>query len=499
MQNLKPKQEREKGVWILAFALFFAFFVGCLKEEERKVENLSSGEFLGYSGNLELSGFQETHPLEKKEVRVSSPWLISPKLSDPGFSSSRSWIPEFALVVCDEGKIEDDFLVDAFVSVRGSYGGENVLAEGDVGVAGNLKVEGNVRIRGDVVVREGGNFEVEEEGEEEGKVQVEGEVLRGEVLCPDFSGAFERASGFNDNELIPDEFLEDGKLELEGVVLELPSGVYYLRGLKLEGGAELRFSGITFLFVDCSADDSSDNEGSGKGKGKKGKKGGKEKKKECLKVEDGSRLGNFPDLRVFVRGSGKVEGDSEVWGLLWVSDELRVEDRGKIFGGAVASRFKAEDEGAIHRDVVISDTFYFALGKRINLIFDLSHPILRFSNDTPPQWMEDLGVDIIAPFIDGTYLAKITDISVYSSLLASEDIDFIGHIFLSDVSGAILRNEIIADFEIPDEEIKQFLISQEFSEVLTLGVKMRVISIPVKTSLRNFTEFSTWKKFSMLL
>jgi hypothetical protein len=172
--------------------------------------------------------------------------LLSEKIRDRGFEVVRGFIPDYAILAKDEIKLEGEFLVDGFVSLKGEYGGGN-LEVGSVATNGSFKAEGKSKVTGKLFLGPQGVYKIEGGAEVRGGI----ERLTQSIVIPDFESAFLRAKEYNDNEKIPSEFLKDGVLKLEGgKELELPSGVYYLKGIKLGGKSKLKFQGIAFVFLE---------------------------------------------------------------------------------------------------------------------------------------------------------------------------------------------------------------------------------------------------------
>jgi len=356
MNIVKAGERMRKAERFLLVFLFF-FLVSCFEKNDKR--DYSSAK-------------------QSPQINISQDVIISEKVRDRGFRDVRSFIPEYAILACDEIKIEDEFLVDSFVSLKGPYGGDNV-GEGSVATNGKFKAENRSRVTGSLVLGSGGTYEI-------GSGSYVGSVTRvDKLLCPRFEEGFLRASEYNDNDKIPEGFIdEEGNLKLEGgEVLELPSGVYYFKSLKLESGSELRFSGITFVFLECEIC-------GGKGGKGKGKSKDKEENCGCLKVENGSVLGVFPsELRVFVKGKVKVEGKGKIYGFIASESEVKVEDEGEVFGAILASKFKGENKGKVHFDQTFSKLWISWGDKRRAIIAEPRFQILIPSNSGVQDFLSE--------------------------------------------------------------------------------------------------------------
>ena len=131
-----------------------------------------------------------------KETQSDIPFLISSNVRDTAFDSVRAYIPEYAILGCDKVKLESKFLVDGFVSLKGPYGGSNVT-QGSVATNGEFKAESGAIITGKLVL--GPQAVRKIDGASVGSL----ERVTSPIDCPDFSGAFERARFYNDNDRIP--------------------------------------------------------------------------------------------------------------------------------------------------------------------------------------------------------------------------------------------------------------------------------------------------------
>jgi hypothetical protein len=283
--------------------------------------------------------------------------------------------------------LEGEFLVDGFVSLKGEYGGGN-LEVGSVATNGSFKAEGKSKVTGKLFLGPQGVYKIEGGAEVRGGI----ERLTQSIVIPDFESAFLRAKEYNDNEKIPSGFLKEGVLKLEGgKELELPSGVYYLKGIKLEGKSKLKFQGIAFVFLEGGEEKGKEGEDKGKGNGK-GKREGKEKSQEkgeegfCLSVQGESAVGVFPsELRVIAKCGVKVESKSKIYGFVASGGDVKVEGGGEIFGGVLAKKFKGEGKGKVHFDRALSSLWIKWGDGRRGLI-----ALPRFQIITVPQ-DRDLG------------------------------------------------------------------------------------------------------------
>jgi hypothetical protein len=185
------------------------------------------------------------HEAKIGKMSSSLSWfnLFSEKLRNEKFQKVRAFIQDYSVLACESIKLSGEFLVDSFVSLKGLYG-ENNVGIGSVATNEEFIAEGRAKVSGKVALGPRATYKIA------GRAIVGGiEKVSEDFLCPDFEEAFLRAKVQNDNENIPKEYYENGSLNIEdGEVLELPSGVYYLKSLKLEGKAKLVFSGISALF-----------------------------------------------------------------------------------------------------------------------------------------------------------------------------------------------------------------------------------------------------------
>jgi subtilisin family serine protease len=465
--------ERRKR-WDLILFLYFCFsvyFVMCGSDSNKRRED--------YGSKASLS------------PKIST-LFGSEKIRDGGFEVVRGFIPDYAILAKDEIKLEGEFLVDGFVSLKGEYGGGN-LEVGSVATNGNFKAEGKSKVTGKLFLGPQGVYKIEGGAEVRGGI----ERLTQSIVIPDFESAFLRAKEYNDNEKIPSEFLKEGVLKLEGgKELELPSGVYYLKGIKLESKSKLRFQGIAFVFLEGGEEKGKGNE-KGKRNGKeKNRSNGKGKEQEkgegeegfCLSVQSESVLGVFPsELRVIAKCGVKVESKGKIYGFVASGRDVKVEGGGEIFGGVLARKFKGEGKGKVHFDKFLSTSFYMYGNERLGLIFDLRYVILRLSEgveiDSILGTLEESGINVLGPFYDGTYLGRVRDLVAYQSLSRGiEGVKFVGNPFITvdGYRGLASRGEIIVDLE--TEDIQGFL--RDYSGVLAkeLGVRWIIMEVPVRTT-----------------
>jgi hypothetical protein len=243
-----------------------------------------------------------------------------------------------------------------------------------------------------------------------------------------------------------------------GKELELPSGVYYLKGIKLGGKSKLKFQGIAFVFLEGGEEKGKEGEDKGKGNGK-GKRESKEKSQEkgeggfCLSVQGESVLGVFPsELRVIAKCGVKVESKSKIYGFVASEGDVKVEGGGEIFGGILARKFKGESKGKVHFDHFLGEAYHFFkdVGSKLVFIFDQRHPTLKLKEGTNIENFRNLlssrGIFIRDVIFGDIIVVEIPDISFYEFLLSLTEVSFVGNLYITyDTGGwgAIADNLLI--------------------------------------------------------
>jgi len=386
-----------------------------------------------------------SNSLDPPQVTIDT--LIPESIRRYEFSDVRALLPEYAIMGCNEVEVKGNFQTDSFVSMKGGYGGDNIGKEGSIYTNGKFKAEGNVLISGDVELGPGGAKKII------GNAKVEGKVIKlsEAKLCPpvNLDDEFEFVKKYNDNRNIPSMFLSDGYLVLDDTdTLTLPSGVYYLKGIKLTDEANLGFSGITFIFVE-----------------------------EDVNIKGASQVGLFSiELRLFARGNIEVEGNSVVYGIFLTLSDFKIRGNARIYGGVNCRDFEGEGNAFVHfdRSLPIMNKYV-----RQNFLFDLRHPILRlaegYSLDMVKPILESYKIKVIGQFGE-LIISEIENLNVYSYLREGiEGIEFAGNAFIAP-GGAfeiVCNNEIIVDFKIAstDEDIQKFIYEHNLSIEKVLGTK----------------------------
>jgi subtilisin family serine protease len=347
-----------------------------------------------YGGKMEDLGKARLSP------KISAPQSIfgSEKIRDRGFEGVRGFIPDYAILAKDEIKLGGEFLVDGFVSLKGEYRGGN-LEVGSVATNGSFKAEGESKVTGKLFLGPQGVYKIEGGAEVRGGI----ERLTQSIVIPDFESAFLRAKEYNDNEKIPSEFLKDGVLKLEGgKELELPSGVYYLKGIKLGGKSKLKFQGIAFVFLEGGEEKVKGDEKGKRNRKEKDKSNGKGQEQGegegrfCLSVQGESVVGVFPsELRVIAKCEVKVESKSKIYGFVASGGDVKVEGGGEIFGGVLAKKFKGEGKGKVHFDRALSSLWIKWGDGRRGLIASPRFQIITIPQDRD---LEDISGDLSSKF-----------------------------------------------------------------------------------------------------
>lgn len=289
---------------VFSFFVFFVFvlFYSCDRENEK-------GVYQHEEEHYELYKLNNPKLVPKNNATDSSIFNVKFK---------------YAIQSC-EIKLEGRFLVDNFNSFCGDY--PTGITFGDIAYANKIVLKGKNHITGHI-------FKLDS-------------CSPSQSILSEIIYEMQKAVTKNSDFIIPADFLEGGKLILKNNdILILPSGIYYFKGIEIEGEAILEFSGLSAVFVDGNINI--------KGKGE---------------IKSDPFL-----LRIVSTGKINVEGKGKISGGI-LAREIELKGESQIFGCVFSESFEAKGRSAVHCDrslmidriKIFPDEITMSVGEEINL------------------------------------------------------------------------------------------------------------------------------------